>query len=265
MSYLERDPRPVTASRITRELRELGLEPGSLVILHSSLSALGYVPGGPQAVLQGLLAALGPEGTLVAPTHSSENSDPSQWCNPPVPEDWWDTIRAEMPAFDPARTPTRGMCAIPELFRTWPGVRRSGHPTCSFAALGPLAAAITAEHPLAYPLGEAGPLGRLYEHGAQVLLLGVGHGSNTSLHLAEHRAGTRPSEEQASAVSSGAGRAWVSYEVLAGDEERFPALGAAYEAGHTYRAGQVGAARARLYPQRDLVDFGADWLRSSGD
>lgn len=263
--YLRRDPEPVTATRIARELTELGLEPGSLVILHSSLSALGYVPGGPHAVLQGLLAALGPEGTLVVPTHSSENSDPSKWCNPPVPEAWWDTIRAEMPAFDPARTPTRGMGAIPELFRTWPGVLRSDHPTCSFAAQGPLAEAITGGQGLDFPLGEPGPLGRLYEHEAQVLLLGVGHDSNTSLHLAEHRAGTRPTEEQTSAVMTDSGRAWVRYEVLDGDEERFPALGADYEAQGSYRSGRVGAAEARLYPQRALVDFGVAWLQSRGD
>ncbi len=259
-SYLTRDPQPVTATRITRELQELGLAAGSLLIVHSSLSSLGYVPGGAQSVLQGLLAALGPAGTLVVPTHSSENSDPSRWCNPPVPEDWWDTIRAETPAFDPARTPTRGMGAIPELFRTWPGVLRSDHPTCSFAALGPLAEAITRDQSLAYALGEAGPLGRLYEHEAQVLLLGVGHESNTSLHLAEHRSQTLPSEEQSSAVQTPAGRAWVSYEMLSGDEDRFPALGAAYEQEHEFRSGRVGAAEAKLYPQRDLVDFGARWL-----
>jgi aminoglycoside 3-N-acetyltransferase len=264
-SFLTRDPHPVTAARITRDLGELGLAPGSLVIVHSSLSSLGYVPGGAQAVLQGLLATLGTEGTLVVPTHSSENSDPSQWCNPPVPEAWWDTIRAETPAFDPARTPTRGMGAIPELFRTWPGVLRSDHPTCSFAAQGPLAEAITRDPTLANPLGEGGPLGRLYEHQAQVLLLGVGHESNTSLHLAEHRSGTRPSEEQSSAVQTRRGRAWVSYEVLAGDEDRFPALGAAYEASHPFCSGRVGAAEARLYPQRELVDFGSEWLKSGED
>lgn len=253
----------MTAARIARELQELGLAPGALLIVHSSLSSLGYVPGGPQSVLQGLLTALGPAGTLVLPAHSSENSDPSQWSNPPVPEDWWPTIRAEMPAFDPARTPTRGMGAIPELFRTWPGVVRSDHPTCSFAAYGPLAEAITRDHALSYPLGEEGPLGRLYEHGAQVLLLGVGHESNTSLHLAEHRSGTLPSDPQASAVQTPTGRAWVSYEMLSGDEERFPALGAAYESAHAFRAGRIGAAEARLYPQRELVDFGARWLKST--
>ncbi|MBL4849173.1 MAG: AAC(3) family N-acetyltransferase [Planctomycetes bacterium] len=259
-AFLSRDPLPVTAGRIQRDLLALGLPPGALLILHSSLSSLGCVPGGPQGVLDGLLATLGPEGTLVVPTHSSENSDPSAWENPPVPAEWWDSIRAEMPAFDPARTPTRGMGSIPELFRTWPGVLRSQHPTCSFAARGPLAARITSEHALARPLGEDGPLARLYEQDAWVLLLGVGHGSNTSLHLAEHRSAQPTFEQQGSAVQTPAGRAWVRYEVLAGEEERFPALGEAFEASHGVALGRVGAAETRLFRQRALVDFGVEWL-----
>ena len=55
------------------------------------------------------------------PTHTGDNSEPSNWENPPVPESWWDVIRAEMPVFDPKLTPTRGMGIIPETFRKFPG------------------------------------------------------------------------------------------------------------------------------------------------
>lgn len=155
------------------------------------------------------------------------------------------------------------MGAIPELLRTWPGVLRSNHPTGSFAAHGPLAEAITADHSLNHPFGEGGPLARLYEQAAWVLLLGVGHDNNTSLHLAEHRAGGRTHETQGSAVQIASGREWVSYEVLAGNEDRFPALGSAYEAEHEFFQGRIGAAEARLYRQRELVDFGVRWLESA--
>src|SRR5215218_9297419 len=93
------------------------------------------------------------------------------------------------PADDAALRP--GHDAVAELVRTWPGARRSEHPQLSFAALGPAAAALTAGHSLAEGLDERSPLARLYDQDAKVLLLGVGHERNTSLHLAEYRSGVR--------------------------------------------------------------------------
>lgn len=62
-----------------------------------------------------------------------------------------------MPAYHPASTPSRGMGAVPEVLRTWPGARRSDHPHLSFAAVGLHASRITAGHQLADGLGEGAP------------------------------------------------------------------------------------------------------------
>ena len=61
-----------------------------------------------------------------------------------------------------------------DIFRRMPDVRRSNHPF-AFAALGPHAAAITAD-PLPLPPHRLeSPVGRVYEMDGKVLLLGVGH------------------------------------------------------------------------------------------
>src|SRR5687768_2870661 len=105
-------------------------------MLHSSMHSVGFVAGGAQAVVQALLDVLGPEGTLVVPTHTPENTDPAGWSRPPVPQAWWATIREETPGFDPDRTPSRWMGRIAETVRCWPGALRSDHPQVSCAAIG---------------------------------------------------------------------------------------------------------------------------------
>ena len=152
-------PRPLhTRRQLAEELTTLGVHHGDNLLVHSSLRSLGWVPGGALAVVQALLDAVGDTGTLVVPTQTGENSDPSGWSRPPVPPDWWPIIRAESPGFDPERSPAQHMGAIPEQVRTWPGARRSSHPQTSFAALGPSAADVVAVHDLDSQCGERSPL-----------------------------------------------------------------------------------------------------------
>lgn len=255
---------PPTRRSLARQLTQLGVRPGSVLLVHSSVKALGWVVGGPLAVVRALLDAIGPDGTLVVPTHTPENSDPAGWSNPPVPQSWWPVIRENMPGFDPAVSPSRWMGAIPELVRRWPGAVRSNHPQVSFTALGPAAAWITGGHRLDDMLGESSPVGRVYSADGDVLLLGVGHGSNSSLHLAEYRLPDPIRGRHGAAVvdpPSDDGRRWAWWDDVAVNEGDFETLGAALDATAVVRTGPVGAAQCRLMRQRAAVDFAVGWMR----
>jgi aminoglycoside 3-N-acetyltransferase len=262
LSAIERGAAPVTRSTLADDLRSLGLAAGMTVLVHTSLSALGWVCGGQETVIRALFDLLGPDGTLVMPAHSGALSDPASWRHPPVPDSWVLVIRQTMPPFDPHWTPTRGMGCVAELFRTLPGVRRSLHPAVSFAASGPRAHVIVDNHPLENGLGETSPLARLYDLDGYVLLLGVGFENNTSFHLAEYRApGRRPILQGAPITIDGA-RVWTQYADIDLDDEPFARIGSLFEASGAVSIGPAGAGTARLLKQRLAVDFAASWLKT---
>ena len=256
---------PLTRESLAEELRACGLAAGQIVLVHSSMSKLGWIPGGAEAVIQALQDVLGSEGTLMMPTFSSDNSDPSDWENPPVPEEWWPIIRESTPAYNPATTPTRMMGTIPELFRTWPGTLRSSHPMSSFAANGPHAGYLIGGHALEEEFGENSPIGKLYQLDGWILLLGVGHGNNTSLHLAENRSAFPGKKmiQSGTAMEMDGERRWVTYETLELKDDDFGDLGDAYDQVYALKIWRIANADVRLIKQRALVDFAVNWMTAN--
>lgn len=267
MSHEPSQPIPPTITSLAADLRALGVNAGMTLLVHSSLKAIAnWVIGGAEAVILALETVLGAEGTLVMPTMTGHNTDPAGWENPPVPPAWWEAIRQETPAFMPDLAVTRKMGLVAETFRKQNGVLRSNHPHASFAAWGKDAARITANHRLESTLGEESPLARVYDLDGYVLLLGVGHSNNSSLHLAEYRA-HYPSKRM---VGDGAPilvnghRQWVKFETLDWDSDDFAQIGNDFtrDLGLVHQ-GKVGQATALLMPQRPLVDYGVRWMEQN--
>ena len=152
------------------QLRALGLRPGDIVLMHSSMKALGTKMT-PDAFLREVVAYLGPEGTLLLPALTYEN------------------VNANQPLFSVRETePCIGL--LPRAFFRMKGVSRSLHPTHSVCALGKMAEELTSGHALDdTPVGPRSPFMLLPAYGGKLLFIGDVLGSCTFLHGIEEIAG----------------------------------------------------------------------------
>jgi aminoglycoside 3-N-acetyltransferase len=262
-SVIERTgDKPITQASLIKDLARIGIKPGMTLLVHASLSSLGWVCGGAVAVINALEEALTPQGTLVMPAHSSGLSDPAHWENPPVPEPWWDVIRQQMPAFDPSLTPTRDMGMIAETFRKQSGVARSGHPCASFSAWGKHRDYVLMDDHYDFAQNEQSPLGRVYELDGYVLLLGVGYDKNTSFHLAEYKAhfpGKTTVPDGFPVIREGS-RSWYTAMDILYKPEDFPDIGAALERDGLVKRDTVGIATSLFFSQPSSVDYAVSWI-----
>ena len=194
--------------------------------MHASLSAIGRVDGGGRGVVAALLEAIG-DGNLVVAAGTDQNSLTSRAHLARIAgltDAEAASFRQRMPAFDPRTTPSTSG-AISEAVRTTPGAVRSAHPQSSFAALGPQAAELMADHPLECHLGRDSPLGKLYKRDTAILLVGVGYRACSALHLAEYLYVARPPMRTYwCVIFAGGRRSWRAYRDVVLDDRQFDAI-----------------------------------------
>lgn len=159
------------ADELLAVLRRLGIAPGDIVMVHSSLDRFDGFSGKPSDVIHALQEAVGARGTLLMPTLPFTGTAVEYVSLGQI--------------FDVRRTPSR-VGLLTELFRRSPGVGRSVHPTHPVAAWGSHATDMLANHHLARtPCGEGTPFSRLFEHDGRILFLGAGIESMTFFHYIE--------------------------------------------------------------------------------
>jgi aminoglycoside 3-N-acetyltransferase len=258
-NIIESTTKPNTVESILNDLIALGVESDDTLLVHSSMSSLGWVCGGEQSVIMALQEAVN-EGTLVMPAHSDDWSDPAKWERPPVPKEWVQIIYDNMPAYNKDITPTSNMGRVAELFRTLPNTIRSNHPQVSFAAYGEMADEITSNHAISPMFGMNSPIGRMCKMDAKVLLLGVGYNKCTSFHLAETQIENMPKECTGAAIIEDGKRVWKWFDDFDYDSDDFAALGNEFENETCVQKSKIGNADCRLFSMQAGVDFAKKWI-----
>lgn len=222
---------PMTSHELVEQLGRLGVGAGGVVLVHTSYRAVRPVAGGPLGLIAALQSAVGRKGTLVMPSWTGDDDAP----------------------FDPATTPADPVLGVvAETFWRLPDACRSDHPFAC-AALGPQASYVTSDPVALPPHKPESPVGRVHELDGQVLLLGIGHDANTTLHLAELLAGV-PYRRPMHCTLRRNGRA-VRQDYEENDHccQRFSLADDWLRAGGLQSEGPVGYATARLMRSRDLV------------
>ena len=217
------------------QLKALGVPAGGVLVVHTALSKVGTSP---HALIEALLAAVGPAGTLVMPSMADDDDVP----------------------FDPARSSCRALGVVADTFWRRPSVLRSDSPH-AFAAHGPLAPRITAPHPVDIPHGVDSPPGRVYQLDGSVLLLGVGHDADTTIHVAENIAGVRYRQPKYATVREDGRPKRYEYGETDHCCEKFALLDDWL--GGKQRRGAIGGAEARLARSGDIVAAALTRLREN--
>jgi aminoglycoside 3-N-acetyltransferase len=217
--------------QLIRQMLDLGVQPGGILVVHTSFSKVKPVENGPMGLIDALKTALTPAGTLVMPSMSWEDDE----------------------IFDPETTPSPEMGIVADTFWRLPGVLR-GNTAHAFAAFGPVAPQITASQPIDKPHGLDSPVGRVYELDGQVLLLGVDPTSNTTIHLAEALAGVRYRRPKYLTILDAGKPIRFDYEEIDHCCQNFNLVDAWLDEKGLQRKGKIGHADARLMRSQDVVE-----------
>ena len=259
-----------TRQSIERDLESLGIRDGDGVFVHASLGAVGTVIGGPRTMIEAIIEVVGHGGLIAMPGFSTDAYFPDAIDRAQCSLEEIAAIEASVPGFDAEKSPTVGMGAIAEAFRTWPGTVRSHHPAVSVCLNGKEAEHYASPHSLAWATGPETPFGRLRQRlNMKVLLIGVGWNRCTALHLAESLAEPMRTKVRRIKSSSLSGE-WIETPDVADDLNRlFPSVGQAFEETGAVTRGLLGKAETRVCDYGSLISFAAQWIgeanRVSGD
>lgn len=253
----------VTKDDLIDTFKALGLGPGRIIEVHSSLSSLGYVVGGAQTVVDALMECVTEEGTIIMPVQLGDNTDPSSWNNPPVRPNLWDTIRESMPVPDPRHSDLRKMGAVVENFRQRDGVIFSPHPCEAYAAWGKFAKVLCNHQSFHFPLSEESPAARLYELKGDVLMIGTGVDTCTCLHLAEYRSDCRPIVIRGTSTGTEDGPQWRKYLDLEVNSDDFTALEQILIKRGIFRQLVLNQCKISCFPAADAIDEAMNYFDRS--
>jgi aminoglycoside 3-N-acetyltransferase len=234
----------LTFEKLVEGFRELGVEEGDTLLVHSSYKSFGPVDGGPQTVIRALEAALGSQGTLIMPTFNFD-------FNKGVP---WD-VRS---------TPSK-MGVLTELVRTDPRAKRVFHPFYSFAIVGKHAEMLgSLRYKSSYERNSV--FGKLRDLDGKIMVIGLSYtNSMTFFHHIEQMEGVdyRFLKQFTGEVTDENGNTYTdTFEMLVRDIDKgviteVDLMGELMEKAGIVKVGKIGEADVKLMKANEVYEFTA--------
>ena len=209
----------LTREAIAKQLQDMGLKKGDLVLVHSSTAALGPIEGGVETLVDAFLEVIGSEGTLLAPVFGS-----------------------------------LGIFTV--AVRNRPDAIISDCPKGTIAAIGPQAKYICEDHwRAATAHGEGTPYTKLAELSGYICLLGVDQDRNTSLHSVEALLELAYLRTVTEDLETPTGRISKTWKYYPGPHRDFIGLDKLMRDSGKMKIGKVGNAVTRLFRSRDMYEI----------
>jgi aminoglycoside 3-N-acetyltransferase len=236
----------LTFEKLVEGFRDLGVQQGDTLLVHSSYKSLGEVDGGPQTVIRALEAALGTDkdGTLIMPTFNFD-------FNKGVP---WDV-----------RKTRSKMGALTEVVRMDPRARRVFHPFYSFAILGKHAERLgSLRYKSAYERNSV--FGKLRDLDGKIMVIGLSYNNSmTFFHHIEQMEGVdyRFLKQFTGEVTDENGKTYTdTFEMLVRDIDKgvmtmVDPMGALMEQAGVIQSAKIGEADVKLMKANEVYAFTA--------
>jgi aminoglycoside 3-N-acetyltransferase len=234
----------LTLEKLVEGFRDLGVEEGDTLLVHSSYKSFGEVDGGPQTVVHALEAALGVEGTLIMPTFNFDFNKGQAW--------------------DVRTTPSK-MGILTELVRNDPRAKRVFHPFYSFAILGKHAGRLgSLRYKSAYERNSV--FGKLRDVDGKIMVIGLSYtNSMTFFHHIEQMEGVdyRFLKQFTGEVTDQNGNTYTdTFEMLVRDIDKgviteVDPMGALMEQAGVIKSAKIGEAEVKLMKANEVYEFTA--------
>ena len=255
---------PVTKELLKEALTSLGVNNKMIIEVHSRLSAFNYMIGGARTIVDVLMELTDNGGTLLMPTQVRDNSEPSDWSDPPVSPAVYKAVRSAIPPYNPVTSDIPNMGEVVKNFRSREGVVISNHPCVSYAAWGRYAKLLCNRQSIHFPLSEESPTARLYEMKGNVLLLGADFDTVTCMHLAEYRCDCRPVQINGVSIETKEGeRKWQKYLDLELDSSAFMKVRSIMAKKNMIRETMLGGCRIQFFSASAAIDEATRFLEKS--
>lgn len=242
-------------------LEDIGVFKGMILYVDANINNIPYTIGGIQTWISCLMEKVGFEGTIIMPSFTMQHLDPSTLKE--VSRDLYPRVRTSINPYDKKLSKVSEEGNFAEVFLKYESVYRSSHPVYSFAAWGKYAKMICEKHPLHFALSKQSPLGKIYELGAFVLLIGKTYSSCSALHLSRYMDKSALVKVNTAAIQMRTKMQWKAMLEVDLSNAEYQVIGELLEKNGVVNTQDLRSGEVKLFSLREIIQLAGQYMNVS--